>query len=55
MAMLLGEEDRAKALARSSAPADVYQQLKPPDERHCDQYWLLATLGEAALILRGAV
>jgi class 3 adenylate cyclase len=51
MAMLLGEEDRAKAIA-DQVRQQCLQQLKPPDERHCDQYWLLATLGEAALILR---
>jgi class 3 adenylate cyclase/tetratricopeptide (TPR) repeat protein len=51
MAMLMGKEDHAKQLA-----ADVrdrcLQQLKPGSKDSSDDYWLLATLGEAALILR---
>ncbi|HEY9602444.1 MAG TPA: TRAFs-binding domain-containing protein, partial [Allocoleopsis sp.] len=51
MAMLQGEEERARSLAK-----DVRQQclenLKPPAQHSSDEYWLLATLGEAALILR---
>ncbi len=51
MAMLMGKEDSARKLA-----ADVRQQclqhIKPPSQRSSKDYWLLATLGEAALILR---
>ncbi len=51
MAMLLGEEDRAKVLAREVRERCL-PRLKPLDQRSSDDYWLLATLGEAALILR---
>jgi len=51
MAMLLAEEDRAKAIARK-VREQCLQKLKPLSERSSDEYWLLATLGEVALILR---
>ncbi|HEY9609473.1 MAG TPA: TRAFs-binding domain-containing protein [Allocoleopsis sp.] len=51
MAMLMGQEDHARKLARA-VRQQCLQQLKPDSERRSDEYWLLATLGEAALILR---
>jgi class 3 adenylate cyclase len=51
MAMLMGKEDRAKALA-SEVREQCLQKLKPRSQRSSDEYWLLATLGEAAIILR---
>jgi class 3 adenylate cyclase/tetratricopeptide (TPR) repeat protein len=51
MAMLLTEEERAKAIARE-VREKCLSKLKPLDQRCSDDYWLLATLGEAALILR---
>lgn len=51
MAMLMGKEDHAKKLA-VDVRAGCLQKLKPPSERSTNDYWLLATLGEAALILR---
>lgn len=51
MAMLLGEEERAGAIAREVRELCL-QKLKPVSQRSGYEYWLLATLGEAALILR---
>ena len=51
MTMLLGKEDRAGAIAREVRDRCL-QQLQPQSRRSSDEYWLLATLGEAALILR---
>ena len=51
MAMLLTEEERAKAIARE-VREKCLSKLRPLDQRCSDDYWLLATLGEAALILR---
>ncbi|HEY9637461.1 MAG TPA: TRAFs-binding domain-containing protein, partial [Coleofasciculaceae cyanobacterium] len=51
MAMLMGKEDRAKALARQ-VREQCLQKLKSLSQRSSDEYWLLATLGEAAIILR---
>lgn len=50
MAMLMGQKDRAGELALE-VRHKCLQQLKPESERSRDEYWLLATLGEAALIL----
>jgi class 3 adenylate cyclase len=51
MAMLMGKEDRARELAQEVRDR-CWQQLKSASEQDGDRYWLLATLGEAALILR---
>ncbi|MFB2970886.1 TRAFs-binding domain-containing protein [Aerosakkonema sp. BLCC-F183] len=51
MAMLMGNEERAKVLAEE-VRQKCLQKLKPQSQRSSDEYWLLATLGEAALILR---
>lgn len=51
MAMLMGNQDGAKTLA-AEVRDRCLQQIKPPAQRSSQEYWLLATLGEAALILR---
>src|SRR5207249_9979777 len=48
MALLSGETDRAKGIARKVRD----ERLEALRKKRGDQYWILATLGEAALILR---
>lgn len=50
IALLLGERDRAVALAREIRE-HWCRQLRSVDRESDDRYWILATLGEAALIL----
>ena len=49
LALVLGERDRARGLA-SEVTEQCRQRLKPPDAPDADRYWLLSTLGEAALV-----
>ncbi len=49
-ALLLGEKDRAAALAREVRTLCL-EELKRPVDAGGDTYWIHATLGEAALIL----
>jgi class 3 adenylate cyclase len=48
MALLLGRQDEARALARKVHEACLAQRRGAPGS---DDYWLLATLGEAALLM----
>jgi len=49
LALVLGERDRARGLA-SEVTERCRQLLKPPEASDADRYWLLSTLGEAALV-----
>jgi len=49
LALLVGETSEAAALARAVREQCVQLERAPGDRR--DRYWILATLGEAALIL----
>lgn len=51
LALLLAKKNEARALAQEVRQACL-KELKAQKENHGDPYWLLATLGEAALILR---
>src|SRR5207245_2189151 len=51
LALLLAKNNEARALAQEVRQACL-KELKAPQEDHSDPYYLLATLGEAALILR---
>jgi class 3 adenylate cyclase/tetratricopeptide (TPR) repeat protein len=48
MALLLGRQDEARALARKVKEACLALRAEAPGK---DDYWLLATLGEAALLI----
>ncbi len=51
MAMLMGDKNEALALAEEVRDRCL-GQLKPLQEKTCDDYWLMATLGESCLILQ---
>jgi class 3 adenylate cyclase len=51
LGLLLGKKDRARALAREVRRACL-RELDHLGEKDASRYWPLATLGEAALILR---
>ncbi|MGA7932747.1 MAG: TRAFs-binding domain-containing protein [Kovacikia sp.] len=50
LAMVMGQAEQAKALARTVRESCI-QKLSLQSRRNSSDYWLLATLGEAALIL----
>ncbi len=51
LAFLLGDQEQAMALARELTE-QCRQKLNHAEEAKGDRYWLLSTLGEAALLLR---
>lgn len=51
MAMLRGMETKAQTIA-NQVRVKCLEELQPSRPRNSDDYWTLATLGEAALILR---
>ncbi len=50
LTLVMGRIDRAQALARNVRDL-CYQALQGVELQACQDYWLLATLGEAALVL----
>lgn len=51
LALFLGEPERAAALARS-VRQQCREKLESVQSQNVERYWLLSTLGEAALVLR---